>query len=118
MSHQVALREEPDSLGGVPSLAAMGIFAEAAWKSYGRALTVEQNRDDVVENRADREAAADEFPSATCAEPSQVKIHGAVIGELDGKRADQRASGESKNAAQQPLGGPKIQAERRADHIG
>src|SRR5262249_4061567 len=92
-------------------LALQRIFTKPVGQADGRALAVEIQRGDVVDNCSDGEAAADKGPSLSREETSDAQFLCALVGKIDGQSTDQRAGGESKDAGEDAFSNGGIESD-------
>lgn len=100
MPEQIAFGEKREEFLRVFLLAVDQIIAEPSRRTKDCAFLIEEQRCDVVDDRAEPEAAADKGPGRPSMEASSVKLQRPLIGKIDRQRADQRAGGESENAGE------------------
>ncbi len=111
VAQQVAGRQQRQVLARGLPLAVQRILDETRGVAQRRALLLEEQRGDVVDHRAEREAAGDRRPGDMDVGAVPGEVVGAFEAELDRECGDQRAGGEGEDAGQHFLWERDIEAE-------
>src|SRR5713101_9342984 len=116
MAQQAAFRQQGKLFTDSAALAVEGVFQKARRIAKGGALLVEEQRGDIVDDRADGKTTGDRQPGVAHIGALPDELVRSLEAELDRKGGDQRAGGKGQYARQHLLGKRNVKSEYRAQH--